>query len=168
MAYGSHYSRVTNDTERLKGFAEWAAGIIARQHIGANPILLYRGMSGCVTATAVRLELHKLGIEVATVYIRKETDHHGDTLEWQTQQKDGYDSAYQWFKEVTRTWYFIDDFIETGETFETCLAQATRYFKMPTIKNLFTLTDHGEAYDHRSYVYEYQKECGASRAELEL
>jgi len=79
-----------------------------------NPILVYRGMSGISAATAISLELYRLGIEVGMFYIRKDSEQsHGEI----------FTHSYEWQGQIPEDacFIFVDDFVAGGTTWRECL-----------------------------------------------
>jgi orotate phosphoribosyltransferase-like protein len=107
-----HYS-YAQKPEKLSKWAEAMAKDIQEKGI-TNPILVYRGMSGISAATAISLELYRLGIEVGMFYIRKDNEQsHGEI----------FTHSYEWTAAIPENpcFIFVDDFIARGTTWKECL-----------------------------------------------
>lgn len=102
----SHYSLAQKPAQ----LSEWAKAIcedIINRKI-TNPVLVYSGMSGISSATAISLTLHALGYQHGMVYIRKQNEvSHGQSVEWENIGKD-------------RTYIFVDDFLDECKTLNYC------------------------------------------------
>lgn len=89
-----------------------------------DPVLIYRGMSGAASATALSLELYsRYGVVVQMAYVRKPDEKsHGERVEsdiYYEQRKGGSD-------EVLLSPVFVDDFVATGNTLAAALKEADR------------------------------------------
>lgn len=105
----SHYSLAQKPKQLLR----WAENIAIDIHLREiqYPVLVYRGMSGVSSATALSLQLHILGIDHGMVYVRKDNeDSHGEPIE----KEPFADSA-------PLTFIFVDDFVKSGLTKQKCL-----------------------------------------------
>lgn len=76
------------------------------QHV-KPPLLMYSGMSGISSATALSLAVYRqCGRNIPMVYVRKDGERsHGSRVE--------HDYLY---RDYTYTGYFVDDFIDSGDT----------------------------------------------------
>lgn len=105
----SHYSLAQKPKQLLK----WAENIAIDIHLREikYPVLVYRGMSGVSSATALSLQLYILGIDHGMVYVRKDNeDSHGDGIEREPFNND-----------FTPTFIFVDDFVSSGKTKRECV-----------------------------------------------
>ncbi len=133
----AHYSPAQKH-EKLAAFAESAANYLLERfpslHAGVNewhdaPLLIYRGMSGVATATAVAQHMWRVhGIELHMCYVRKEDEvSHGGAcesdLDWEYWRRGG-DGAIRF------TPVFVDDFVSSGNTLKRTLKGAWRFFKL--------------------------------------
>lgn len=103
----SHYSLAQKPAQ----LSEWAKSIAEDiiNHKIESPVLVYSGMSGISSATAISLNLHALGCNHGMVYIRKQGEmSHGSPVEHEhTSSKD-------------RTYIFVDDFLDYCSTLNYC------------------------------------------------
>lgn len=93
-----------------------------------DPVLIYRGMSGAASATALSLELYsRYGVVVQMAYVRKPGENsHGERVETDVnyeQRKNGCD-------EVLLSPVFVDDFVATGNTLAAALTEADRVLSL--------------------------------------
>ena len=138
----THYHWGTMDGGYNSGFSQWAVDEVIIKECAKKdklPVLFYCGMSGVSLATGIATELHYTSEAPAMIYVRKKDDkhHHGNPIEvcynpntypplynegWN--KKDGYTGID--FKNIDTDkllFFFVDDLIESGNTFKHCLKQ---------------------------------------------
>lgn len=121
----SHYSLAQKPKQLLKWAENIAIDIYLREI--KYPVLVYRGMSGVSSATALSLQLHILGIDHGMVYVRKgNEDSHGENIE----REPFADSA-------PLTFIFVDDFVSSGATKSECLSKILGKPWCPDFKTQF-------------------------------
>lgn len=106
--YSSHYGESMNP-EYMMGWAKWVVKDIRKLlKAGKYPVLIYRGMSGVTTATALAMHMDSNdGANFGMIYVRKEDEKsHGGRIEMSLMKSAGREIA----------WIFCDDFIDKGTT----------------------------------------------------
>lgn len=127
----THYSNA-QDPISLAEWASKAAGKLTMKYGAGDvvPVLVYRGMSGVASATALMLALEgkaRLGkrprYPYVACYIRKCHElSHGTLVEW------GWVGKY--CETTPREAVFVDDFICSGETVRACYAGMFMHHEM--------------------------------------
>jgi len=111
MNPGTHYS-MAFDLNRMQTLCNEAAFKLNeyQKENKCDIVFVYSGMSGIATATALAHYLY-CGYDIAAhmIYVRKENDinHNGSNVEWS-------DNDLKYHKAVV---FFVDDLIESGDTF---------------------------------------------------
>jgi len=124
----THYSKALDPSELLAVAESFADSIKAHMdnHPEAGlPVLLYQGMSGIASATAIALSLwQKHRVEAKMMYIRKDNEKsHGGMIEASDRLFYEYERNEDGNYEKTpalRFVIFVDDFISSGTTAARC------------------------------------------------
>lgn len=107
-AISSHYG-MSMDPDYMVRWARWVVKDIRKLlKAGKYPVLIYRGMSGVSTATALAMHMdYDDGENFGMIYVRKEDENsHGGSIERSLLSARGREIA----------WIFCDDFICKGTT----------------------------------------------------
>lgn len=110
----THYSHAQSPALLVQWAMVAAANLKAfAQNNNVVPLLVYRGMSGVATATALSIEASRIGLEVGMVYVRKDNEQsHGVQVEHHLASWD-----------MPLAPVFVDDFLDTGATLRACRTQ---------------------------------------------
>lgn len=93
----------------------------------AFPVLVYRGMSGVASATALSIFLNKTGTVHGKLYVRKDEEKsHGSSVE--------ASDLFEMDSGQTPLYIFVDDFIDRGGTLEAVLDKVQTYMKTAITK----------------------------------
>lgn len=110
----THYS----PAQLTENLAKWAQKTAKKLPMDRPYLMIYSGMSGVALATALSLAMARVKkLDFAMMYVRKSTEsaHSGK------QDQISYPSHS---RREDRTLLFVDDLIDSGDTFERCLAAA--------------------------------------------
>lgn len=124
---GTHYGNSMN-APVLYPWAKRMASDIVRKYLRNKknilPILVYRGMSGVTTATAIMAAIPaKYRTDIGLIYVRKENEEsHGTMVEHTT------NIDYANIGQVEPVIIFCDDFIDSGATMVETMAAVVNYF----------------------------------------
>jgi orotate phosphoribosyltransferase-like protein len=129
----SHYSAAQHNDQLLK-IASTAAKAIRKKYNKPNnpiiPSLIYTGMSGISTATAIAQEYYRrYKKNLHMIYVRKDNENsHGSRIETEpfTRQFD-FHGNYIPYIPVTIDLIFVDDFVSSGNTVVNVLAQFSEF-----------------------------------------
>lgn len=125
---GTHYSNVQNPESLQRRAKAWADEVIKECKSKVTdkqnlfPVFVYRGMSGIGSATGLMLALYNIDPEFkfGMVYVRKEEEQsHGSRIEYQMDSHDG---------DMRKRFYFVDDFICSGESYARAMRAAFNSF----------------------------------------
>ncbi len=119
----THYSLAFKPTE-LRRWAVREAKRLANLFVNTKglPVLVYTGLSGISTATALALELDQYQVKFAMAYVRKGRENsHGCDLEYTNNLARG--EYYM---------VFVDDFVSMGDTTRRCYKKLNSTFGKPT------------------------------------
>lgn len=125
---GTHYSNVQNPASLAKRAAAWAEFVMKESKAKITgkknlfPVFVYRGMSGIGSATGLMLAIHAIDpdFQFGMVYVRKEEEEsHGSRIEHQLDNHDG---------EMRKRFYFVDDFICSGDSYARAMSAAFKSF----------------------------------------
>lgn len=115
---GSHYSSAQNPEiliPQARGWAEWF--IEKYKKSKRFPVIVYTGMSGIASATALSMQIYATdpNFRFGMIYVRKPNEKsHGSRIERQFDKKmDGQKNQY----------IFVDDFICSGASMARCLVE---------------------------------------------
>lgn len=141
--YSSHYGESMNP-EYMANWAKWVVKDIRKLlKQGKYPVLIYRGMSGVTTATALAMHMDSNdGANFGMIYVRKEDEKsHGGTIETSLMKSAGREIA----------WIFCDDFIDKGGTaLEVIQTVSTRYTADIQLNNVWFALSMSSRFSERS------------------
>lgn len=124
---GTHYGNSMN-APVLYPWAKRMASDIVRKYLRNKknilPILVYRGMSGVTTATAIMAAIPaKYRTDIGLIYVRKENEEsHGSKVEHTV------NIDYANIGQVEPVIIFCDDFIDSGATMVETMTVVVSYF----------------------------------------
>ena len=122
LIYTNHYGSRSLSGYELSKFASWGCKKIRETKDEGIPVLIFRGLSGSTMATAINVRYNSMHQQdMGMVYVRKPEESSHSKSNLMTSWPEDKTPSEALIGNFTYRYYFVDDFIDRGNTFIQCM-----------------------------------------------